>query len=127
MRCQLVIPVLVALLSVGAGCRQQEPLDLEAEVYSLAAIDGVALPTRGIATATLAFSTDHLFVLSRRDTAGATSVDIGTVHWIGPFETDGANLRLVPETDTAWHARWFRVGDSLTLTRADQRESYRRR
>jgi hypothetical protein len=127
MRCQPFLPGFAALLCAVHGCRQPEAPGVEAEVYSLIAVDGAALPTRGIAAASLAMSPDHLFILTQRDTAGVTSVAIGTVHWVGPFETDRAHLRLVPDSDSAWQATSFNVGDSLTLTRAEQRESYRRR
>jgi hypothetical protein len=126
MRCQPFRGLAVLLCAV-VSCRQSRAPEFEAEVYSLVAIDGFALPTRGIASASLAISPDHLFILSQRDTAGRSSVDIGTVHWVGPVETDRAHLRLVPETDAPWQATSFSVGDSLTLVRLDQSESYRRR
>jgi hypothetical protein len=123
-------PFLIGLaigLGVLASCREPVAAEYDAEVYSLIAIDGVALPIRGIASASLALSTDNLFILTHRDTAGMTSLDIGTFHWAGPFETDRVNYVLMPETGTNWHAVSFNTGDTLTLMRADQTESYRRR
>lgn len=120
----VVIPLACALW----GCSEPyAPLADTTTVYSLAAIDGVEVPVDGVVAATLALSSDRLFIHAQRDTAGATSIVIGTHYAIGPFEFVRVNLEFVPDDGPKWHAVHHLDGDSLTLERLDRIESYRAR
>jgi hypothetical protein len=109
-----------------AGCSPPEGRPIPATVFSLRGIDGTALPTHGTASGSLALSVeDELFILSSRDTAGSTSVDMGAYHWAGPFESSHVNLILLPDVDSIWHAKSY--GDSVILMRRGRAELYLRR